>query len=224
MLALDSIFLLMTQHDLDYPKFFDSLLSLITPAVMQARYRARLFRIIDMCLRSTHLSTALVARFIKRLCRTVLFCPPAAGIFALTMSQKLIERNAECKALIKQSPPYEAEVLQCARRPIEALPDCVDDSDSQPALGTSLWEVQGLAHHYYAAVASLATGFTERGAGVGSSANMEQFSVLTYKSLFDQEMRRKAKSTPLAFKKPKGLMGGADGLFDCFCVCESSSE
>lgn len=63
--------LLRTQqsHDLDYPGFFDSLYRLVTSDMMYAKYRARFFRMVDLCLSSSHVPAYVVAAFLKRFAR-----------------------------------------------------------------------------------------------------------------------------------------------------------
>lgn len=56
-------------HDLDYPDFYDSLYRLVTPEMMYAKYRARFFRMVDLCLSSSHVPAYVVAAFLKRLAR-----------------------------------------------------------------------------------------------------------------------------------------------------------
>ncbi|CAN0323879.1 unnamed protein product, partial [Ectocarpus sp. 4 AP-2014] len=56
-------------HDLDYPDFYDSLYRLVTPDMMYAKYRARFFRMVDLCLTSSHVPAYVVAAFLKRFAR-----------------------------------------------------------------------------------------------------------------------------------------------------------
>jgi hypothetical protein len=39
-MALSGLFILMTQHGLDYPKFYEKLYALLTPAVFMAKHRS----------------------------------------------------------------------------------------------------------------------------------------------------------------------------------------
>lgn len=40
MMALSGLFILMTQHGLEYPKFYEKLYALLTPAVFMAKHRS----------------------------------------------------------------------------------------------------------------------------------------------------------------------------------------
>lgn len=60
---------LLQAYDLEYPAFYDSLYKLVTPDIMRARYRARFFRMVDLCLSSSHVPAYVVAAFLKRFAR-----------------------------------------------------------------------------------------------------------------------------------------------------------
>jgi len=65
MLALDGIFVLVTQHGLEYPHFYDRLYQLITPDTFAAKHRAQFFKLADVFLSSGVISAAAPAgRFI----------------------------------------------------------------------------------------------------------------------------------------------------------------
>ena len=44
-MALNGLFVLMTQHGLEYPKFYEKLYALLTPAVFLAKHRAVFFQV-----------------------------------------------------------------------------------------------------------------------------------------------------------------------------------
>ncbi|CAM9290513.1 unnamed protein product [Ectocarpus sp. 8 AP-2014] len=104
-LALDALFLLMQAHDLDYPDFYDSLYRLVTPDMMYAKYRARFFRMVDLCLTSSHVPAYVVAAFLKRFARATLQAPPSGALFTLALVRKLIGRHPECLPLISSRAP-----------------------------------------------------------------------------------------------------------------------
>jgi U3 small nucleolar RNA-associated protein 19 len=104
-LALDSLFLLMTRHNLDYPAFYDSLLAQLTPGLLHARHRARLFRMLDLCLGSTHLSSAAAAAFAKKACRLALLAPPSAALFALALARRVLDLHPQCRPLVCREEP-----------------------------------------------------------------------------------------------------------------------
>ena len=47
-MALSSLFVLMTQHGLEYPNFYEKLYALLVPSIFMAKHRAKFFQVIDM--------------------------------------------------------------------------------------------------------------------------------------------------------------------------------
>lgn len=45
-MALSSLFVLMTQHGLEYPNFYEKLYALLEPSIFMAKYRARFFQVL----------------------------------------------------------------------------------------------------------------------------------------------------------------------------------
>ena len=52
MLALNGIFVLVTQHSLEYPRFYERLYQLLTREAFAARYRSQFFKLADIFLSS----------------------------------------------------------------------------------------------------------------------------------------------------------------------------
>ena len=103
LLALNGLFSLMTEHDLEYEDFYDSLYSLITCETCYAKHRVRLFRLLNTCLSSSQMLPAyVVAAFIKRLSRTALSSPPSVALFVLALVSNLIRKHKACRVLISR--------------------------------------------------------------------------------------------------------------------------
>lgn len=75
LLALQGIFTLVQNYNLDYPNIFTKLYSMFEPEIFHTKYKARLFYLSDLFLSSTHLPENLVAAFAKRLARLALIAP-----------------------------------------------------------------------------------------------------------------------------------------------------
>lgn len=52
MMALSSLFVLMTQHGLEYPNFYEKLYALLEPSIFMAKHRAKFFQVISKTLLS----------------------------------------------------------------------------------------------------------------------------------------------------------------------------
>ncbi|RHZ61656.1 hypothetical protein Glove_346g70 [Diversispora epigaea] len=201
-LALNGLFTLINEHNLDYPDFYKKLYNLFDRNLMHVKYRARFFRLVDLFLSSTHLPVQLVASFIKRMSRLSLTSPPHGIVIIMPMIYNLIRRHPSCMVLI--------------HRPSDSTSSTSDESDpydfDEPdpmksnAIDSSLWEMKTLQNHYFPNIATLAKIFQEKFTKI--SYNLEDFLDHTYTSLFETETKRnKSKKNPkklaLAFEKPK---------------------
>lgn len=45
-MALSSLFILMTQHGLEYPNFYEKLYALLTPSIFMAKHRSKFFQVL----------------------------------------------------------------------------------------------------------------------------------------------------------------------------------
>ena len=211
LLALHSLFLLMTKEGLEYPEFYGSLYNLIQSPIFYAKYRTRFFKLLVKCLTGSQMLPAyLVAAFCKRLCRCALNAPPSSALFVLALVSNLIRKHGECACIVHRSgkemeDPYDSEAKDPAK---------------SKAIESSLWELNALERHYHPAVAGLA-----KACGTEDEKalmhNLDDFLLHTYKSLFEQERKRgnnkRRNKVPLTFVKPKGLFIEGDvfdGVFD----------
>ncbi|KAK6305213.1 hypothetical protein J4Q44_G00239930 [Coregonus suidteri] len=126
LLALNGLFVLIHQHNLDYPDFYKKLYSLLEPSVFHVKYRARFFHLANLFLSSTHLPVYLVAAFAKRLS-------------AWPSRRHLLP--CSCAADEACDDPYLMEE---------------EDTTQCHALESSLWELQTLQKHYHPDVAKAA--------------------------------------------------------------------
>jgi U3 small nucleolar RNA-associated protein 19 len=195
-LALDGLFILITEYELEYTDFYKQLYRLISPRVLHVKYRAKFMALLTNCLtRNEMLPAHLVAAFSKRLARCSLSSPPAGILSVLALVSNLLRKHPECASLIHRSRGTEME--DCFL-PLE------DDPEKSRALQSSLWELAVLERHYYPAVATLAKSIGLAEEAKAPIHDMIDFSTHTYKSLFDQERKKKAK-TSLTFKEPASL-------------------
>lgn len=200
-LSLHGLFVLLTEHGLEFPQFYARLYSLLRPRVLYAKHRTRFLRLLVKCLSgSSMLPAYVVASFCKRLCRAALAGPPSGALFALALVSNLLRRHGEVACLIHRNGNVETGRLK----------DVYDDEEEDPsksrALESSLWELTALESHYHPAVSSLA-----KSCGTESDLtqmhDMDDFLAHTYKSLFDQEHKRGDQGG----KGGKGGGGGGKG-------------
>ncbi|CAB1318624.1 unnamed protein product [Coregonus sp. 'balchen'] len=204
LLALNGMFVLIHQHNLDYPDFYKKLYSLLEPSVFHVKYRARFFHLANLFLSSTHLPVYLVAAFAKRLSRLALTAPPASLLMVLPFICNLIRRHPACRVLI--------------HRPSAADEACVDpylmeeeDPSQCHALESSLWELQTLQKHYHPDVAKAAMAINKPLSQQEDDIS-ELLELSTYE-LMERDLKQKqSKTVPLEFDPATQLLQGSVGV------------
>ena len=213
LLALQSLFVLMTRHGLEFPRFYSAVYALLTPSAVAAKHRGRLFKLLDLFLSSTALPAYLVAAFVKRTARLALTSPTPFALFALPLIYNCVKRHPAITPLLhrtgavvdsaaasaaaaasttKKNTPVAAARSSTAwpsqSDPFDAL---TNDPSSSRALDSSLWELMALASHYHSPVANLARALIVRDAAkdeydIGDPAT----SAVTYGGLIGTELGR----------------------------------
>ena len=101
MLALHALFVLVTKHNLEYPKFYDRLYNLINEDSFYANGRRTFFELTDVFLKSPALPGYCAAAFCKKFGRLSLSAPPAGAMLCVSFIHNLIRRHPKsCLPLI----------------------------------------------------------------------------------------------------------------------------
>ncbi|KAG7709386.1 hypothetical protein KL914_001776 [Ogataea haglerorum] len=180
-LSLNGLWELMRQYNLEYPDFYTKLYAILTPELLHLSYRSRFFRLLDVFMSSTHISSAIVASFIKRLGRLCLTAPPAGIVCVIPFVYNLLKRHPTCMLLI-----------HCTERePVDQFDENEQDPAKTNALNSSAWELEAVIHHYHPNVGSLAKIFTQPFNKY--SYNMEDFLDWSYSKLVDNEVSKRFK-------------------------------
>lgn len=199
LLAMNGLFVLMTQYNLDYPNFYPRLYSLLTPEVLHARYRARFFRLLEVFLGSPLLPAAIVASFIKRLARLALSAPPAGAVLVIPFTYNLFKKHPGTMPMLHRLD--DGQDL-----------DPYDDKEANPlhtkAIEGSVWELGAVRKHYLASIAVMAQVFEEQ--FTKPAFLLEDFLDHGYQTLFNTEVERKIRNPPalsvqLELGKPEDL-------------------
>ncbi|KAF9500605.1 CBF-domain-containing protein [Pleurotus eryngii] len=213
LLALNALFILMKDYNLDYPAFYTRLYAFLDREVLHLKYRARFFRMLELFLSSTHLPTTLLASFIKRLARLSLTAPPAAIIMIIPFIYNTLKKHPALMVMIHRTDYGDTPDGTDPYNPTEPNPLFSN------ALASSLWELNTQREHYHSAVSTLAKIFSE--AFTKQAYSMEDFLDHTYATLFDTEAGRKIKKEP-ALAMELELGKGAD-LFPIPAIAAISS-
>ena len=192
MLALNGLFILMTQHGLEYPTFYNRLYQLLDGSCFHANHRRGFFSLMDVFLKSPALPAYLVASFIKRFARLSLSAPPAGAMVCVAFIHNLIRRHKSCAVLVhRENAPA-----------VDADPFNADEQDPAKtnALKSSLWEMETLRAHYFPQVPKMVSllerDLTDR--VKSKELEMGDLCAASYATLIDEEMDVRIKKVPLA--------------------------
>ncbi|KAK8846551.1 hypothetical protein IAR55_005637 [Kwoniella newhampshirensis] len=198
MLAMNGLFVLITQYNFEYPRFYERLYGLLDRNVMHVRYRARFFRLLDTFLSTSLISASLIASFIKRLSRLALTAPPSGTILLLPFIYNLFKRHPGCMIMLQRQPTSILSVSMGHTEEDQKLVDPFDEEETSPlktrAIESSCWELASLQKHYLGPIATLAKIFGE--VFTKPEFNMEDFLDHGYGTLFETESNRKIKNPP----------------------------
>uniref|UniRef100_A0A663MDV1 Nucleolar complex associated 4 homolog n=1 Tax=Athene cunicularia TaxID=194338 RepID=A0A663MDV1_ATHCN len=204
LLALNGLFILIHQHNLEYPDFYKKLYSLLDPSIYHVKYRARFFHLVDLFLSSSHLPAYLVAAFIKRLSRLALTAPPEALLMVLPFICNLFRRHPACNVLVHR--PNGPEGMSEDPYIMEE-----EDPSKSRALESCLWEIRSLQNHYHPDVAKAAAVLNQSLSEIED--DISGLLELSAYELFDKEVKKKAIDVPLEFEQVRGLFGKKNDIF-----------
>ncbi|PWZ46235.1 Nucleolar complex protein 4 B [Zea mays] len=218
-MALSGLFILMTQHGLEYPKFYEKLYALLTPAVFMAKHRSVFLQLLDTCLKSSYLPAYLAAAFAKRLSRLALSVPPAGALIIIALIHNLLRRHPSVNFLVHwEVDESDSNATREASQSKKIGSDPFNQNDADPAksgaMRSSLWEIDTLRHHYSSAVSRFVVSLEEDLTVRAKTTEMKitDFSSGSYATVFRDEVRRRIKQVPLAFYRttPTSLFLGSD--------------
>ena len=185
MLALHALFVLVTKHNLEYPKFYDRLYNLINEDSFYANGRKTFFELTDVFLKSPALPGYCAAAFCKKFGRLSLSAPPAGAMLCVSFIHNLMRRHPKsCLPLIHRDRDVlggsgggvnidnadedndnAATERNDAKEKINELRKSSFDEDpydfftedpaKSRALESSLWEMTALENHYFPQVTKL---------------------------------------------------------------------
>uniref|UniRef100_A0A8C4N733 Nucleolar complex associated 4 homolog n=1 Tax=Eptatretus burgeri TaxID=7764 RepID=A0A8C4N733_EPTBU len=203
LLALKGLFILMHQHNLEYPDFYRKLYNLFEPSVLNTKYRANFFKLANVFLSSTHLPAYLVGAFVKRLSRLSLVAPPHSLLLIMPFIYNLLRRHPACRVLLHR-PDGPTD--------LEKDPYLMDEDDPMKshALESSLWEIQTMQNHFHPTVAQEALA-----AGHPLPEKEQELTDLLEmgpQQLFEREFKKTLRHVPLEFLSPSGLLNKKDDM------------
>ncbi|VVA93836.1 unnamed protein product [Arabis nemorensis] len=216
-MALSTLFILMTKYGLEYPNFYDQLSALLVPSVFVGKHRARFLQLLDNCLKSSLLPAYMAASLTKKLSRLSLSVPPSDSLVIMALIYNLLQRHPSINHLAGTD---------------ENANEAIEHNDSQPEksdpMKSFFWEMDTLRHHYYPPVSrfvsSLETELTIR--SKTTEKKIEDFSSGSYATIFGEEMERISLQVPLAFYEtvPTSLFEESDFPGWTFTIPQEDSK
>ncbi|XP_061349358.1 protein NUCLEOLAR COMPLEX ASSOCIATED 4 [Gastrolobium bilobum] len=246
-MALSSLYVLMTQYGLEYPNFYEKLYALLVPSIFMAKHRARFFQLLDSCLKSPLLPAYLAASFAKKLSRLLLAVPPSGALVITALIHNILRRHPSINCLVhREDGVDEGEddhrtddgnaatldnaktgALPCQKPGIDHFNNGETNPKKSGAMRSSLWEIDTILHHYCPPVSrfalSLENDLTVR--AKTSEVNVGDFSAGSYATILGAEISRRVKRVPPAFYKatPTTLFSETDFAGWTF-KCEETPE
>merc|ERR1712168_140230 len=154
LLALNGLFVLINQYNLDYPEFYTKLYNIVDANVFNTKYKARFFYHVDLFLTSTHLPSYLVCAFVKKLARIALLTPGEDMFMLLKFIKNLLIRHSSARILVHRQSTKEEKTLN-------GDPFVYEETDpfKSGASKSCLWELETLRSHYSKDVLKLLVSF-----------------------------------------------------------------
>lgn len=186
-LSLQGLFVLMIDHGLEYPQFYDQLYSLITPDAFASRHRYDLFKLLDLSMGSLRVPSYIAASVIKRTVQVCLLSPSPVLYFGLPFVRKVLQVHPNCLALVHRrmneatAPPCVSPSADvCAQSDVSPCTISTQDADllvsqlfngidpylsdqcpaSSCALYSTLWEFTALERHFLPTVPLMINAFS----------------------------------------------------------------
>lgn len=156
LLAINGLFHLISIKNLDYPNFYPKLYALLNADLFHVRYRSRFFRLLERFLESTHLPSALIASFIKRMARLCLNAPPGAIVTVVPFIYNLFKKHRACTYMIHRvGSAEEREDWRQNGYPGDPFDPEELDPMNTGAIDSCIWEIHTLMNHWHPNVATL---------------------------------------------------------------------
>lgn len=214
-LALESLFQIILQHNLDYPNFFEALYRMCNAEIFSAKYRSKFTSLLHTSLKSTNLPAYTVAAFIKRLTSLAVKVPGPSASYCLAQSVLLLRDHPQCHKLIHNTDKLVTE---------DSYDGEVNDTSSCNAFNTSLYEAVLLQQHYIPEIALMAKSLEKDADSTSSSKitrknvsfDIKKITTQNYQMFVEDSLKGSKGSAPLAFLPPKGLFTSDSLVGKCF--------
>lgn len=155
-LALEPLYFLMKEKNLEVPEFYDRLYDLIDGNVFKSSYRLTFMRQVGLFMSSTMIPAYVVAGIIKRLLQVALVSSPEVVVWATSLVYNLLWHYPTCRPLIHREASSDAVAGSMVYDPKTSK-----ILESQ-AIDSSLWEIKSIECQVHRTVSKLPNLFSEK--------------------------------------------------------------
>jgi U3 small nucleolar RNA-associated protein 19 len=218
LLALQSLFVLITKYNLDYPQFYPKLYNLIEPDCLNWKQKAKFLSLLDMFMKSTHLPGNLVAAFLKKLARVCLYAGPGSILAVLPIMHNLIRRHSSCIVLLHRELCLNNDDYGDSTSAFDQMrlsdPYVYNERDPEQSKANEscLWELLALKDHYNNTVADYVKKFQTPFEKKQIQQEVEKYLNESHETLIGKVLygRPPKETTRLAYEKPSSafIAGG----------------
>ncbi|KAJ5071915.1 nucleolar complex protein [Anaeramoeba ignava] len=194
-LALKGIFVLMTEHGIEFPQFYTKLYAILQHDIFYQDEVSEFWVLLDVFLSSLIMPSYLAAAFAKRLARITLDAPPSGCLVAIPLIMNILIRYPSCRVLVDETLAIQEEKLSLIQTNDPYL-FYEKNPEKSCALQSSLWEIKTLQKHYLPQVARLACSIEQISFDSSNLYNIIDLIDFSYKILFDSEISKKTKKDP----------------------------
>mmetsp|Transcript_1121 Transcript_1121/g.2400 ORF Transcript_1121/g.2400 Transcript_1121/m.2400 type:complete len:571 (-) Transcript_1121:113-1825(-) len=196
-LALSSLFHLMSKYNLDYPRFFPKLYNVMDAESFFLKHRKRLITMASHFLKSSLLPGALATGFIKKMAFNTLHTPSHIAMVFAPIMHNLVRRHPLARTLFHAEDDKESGMFSY---------DEIEPSKSG-ADNTSVFEISLLREHYLPHVRKSMDALSQKPSEEQDLLTIDSNEV-GYSRLFEEESRRKFGKGAVSFKCQDSLFAG----------------
>eukprot|EP01126_Amoeba_proteus_P048974 TRINITY_DN5693_c0_g1_i1.p1 TRINITY_DN5693_c0_g1~~TRINITY_DN5693_c0_g1_i1.p1 ORF type:complete len:284 (-),score=74.31 TRINITY_DN5693_c0_g1_i1:115-966(-) len=210
-LALHGLFILIVDHNLDYPTFFPKLYRLLSTTIVHSSHVFHFLQLLHNFLKSKLIPSYMIFAFLKRLSRLSLLSPPPVVSLILRIIYNVMFYHPTSQVLVhhidaQQTPGLSPLLLNAQLLNTDPYDFYQLDMKECHAQESSLWELYALQNYYIPSISALAKKFNFA-ITAKNLFYLPEVDSASFQYFFDNEMKKKVKQgIPLAYKEPEVLL------------------